>query len=92
LTAAKAVRYLTEGRVRVAEVSHLGIVAAVMGSAPDPYRVTFARLVGWGCDCPARVVECAHVSAVQLVTDPAHLPDPPPPPTIDDPFAGLVGF
>jgi uncharacterized Zn finger protein len=87
----KALGYLTQGRVCVRDVSSDGISATVRGSDPEPYLVTFTRLLGWACDCPARVSACAHVMAVQLVTDSHQLPEPVgPQPTRDDPFAGLV--
>lgn len=59
----KADRYLTEGRVRVLSVSNDKGSFEVAGS--DKYIVNAAP---WTCNCPARVLECAHIVACQKIT------------------------
>ena len=71
-TQAKAAEYLLAGRVRVTSLIPGGqSCEAEVYSANqdgDPYRVRFNNS-GWHCDCPARVQLCAHILAVQTVTD-----------------------
>jgi uncharacterized Zn finger protein len=65
----KAARYLAEGRVKAQFVSEAAALFHVTGSEPgDPYFVKFSNSVGWRCDCPARVAECAHIKACALIT------------------------
>lgn len=59
----KADRYLTEGRVRVLLVNDSGGEFEVAGS--DKYSV---KAMPWTCNCPARVLECAHIVACQKIT------------------------
>lgn len=70
-TDAKALRYLSEGRVRAERVdAHTRTaVFRVIGSAPVAYQVQFTHGL-WSCDCPARVASCAHVKACSLVSAP----------------------
>lgn len=63
--AAKARRYLTEGRVVLELVWHQEVAAAVRGDAAI-HRVEFSSRRGWRCTCPA-VGRCAHLLAVGLV-------------------------
>lgn len=63
----KGRRYLTEGRVVVRAVGHLGVLATVRGSGAE-HRVTHTT-AGWDCTCPART-HCSHLVAVGLVTAP----------------------
>lgn len=64
--AAKANRYLAQGRVKVVRAEPGDCEVEVYGSKPEPYRV---RLVGdvWTCPCEARTWRCAHVVAAALV-------------------------
>lgn len=66
----KAVKYLSEGKVKAQHVGEGTALFHVSGSQPgDPYFVKFSKSGGWKCDCPARVPECAHVKACMLVTE-----------------------
>lgn len=84
--AAKARRYLAEGRVMLVRVTEKRVIhsasrvtdvgAKVRGESGQ-YHVwhqkassTAHRLDGWNCDCEARSDKCAHILAVQLVTEP----------------------
>jgi uncharacterized Zn finger protein len=63
--AAKAHRYLAEGRLEVREVTPDRIVATCRGDGAT-YRLGHdAR--GWWCDCPHRGPRCAHAVALRLV-------------------------
>jgi hypothetical protein len=67
--AAKAARYLAEGRLIVLEVNAAEIVAHCRGGG-SLYRVGWERSTGrWSCSCPARRT-CTHIFALQLVTAP----------------------
>lgn len=66
-SAAKAARYLAEGRVILLHVWP-GMVDATVRGAGTVYSVTYRR-GGWSCDCPARG-RCCHLTAVMLVTAP----------------------
>ncbi len=66
--AAKARRYLTEGRLRILEADELGGIAQVEVRG-DSGRV---YACGWDsegtfCDCAARSHDCAHLQALRLV-------------------------
>ena len=61
--ATKADRYLTEGRVRVLFLDNNKAEFEVAGS--DKYSV---KAMPWTCNCPARVLECAHIVACQKIT------------------------
>jgi uncharacterized Zn finger protein len=63
---AKGDRYLIEGRVRVVSATAF----TVRGSGAEPYRVAYLH-GAWACDCPSRVLVCAHVAACQKISDPA---------------------
>lgn len=70
-TQAKAAEYLLAGRVRITGLETGYACTAEVYSANqdgEPYRVHFNNS-GWHCDCPARVQLCAHILAVQTVTD-----------------------
>lgn len=74
----KAGKYLAEGRVKAQHVAEGSALFHVTGSDPgDPYFVKFSKSLGWRCDCPARVDQCAHVKACMLVTDLHTEPDEP---------------
>jgi uncharacterized Zn finger protein len=66
--AAKARRYLVDGRVLLRRVTDNTVLGFVRGDGAV-YRVT-ADPAGWRCDCPARG-RCAHQIAVALVTAPS---------------------
>lgn len=65
--AAKAVRYLAEGRVSVLHVNGSTVRASVRGSGAF-YETAHDR-GQWSCSCPS-LRACAHVLALQLVTAP----------------------
>ena len=68
--ATKAVRYLSEGRLIVTEVSKRRVRAYCRGGGAL-YSVSWdAR--GWRCDCPA-LTECAHLKALKMVVAPVHV-------------------
>jgi hypothetical protein len=64
--AAKAVRYLTEGRLVVSFVSGDHVAAVCRGDG-ELYRLGHHIRRGWWCDCAARR-DCAHLIALRLVT------------------------
>lgn len=65
--AAKAGRYLAEGRVIVRALDEAaGIVSADVRGGGAVYTVARTRDTGWVCTCPARGT-CCHLTAVQLV-------------------------
>lgn len=76
---AKAAELLLRGRVRVRRVvdgiNGDGDTALFradvysMTQEGDPYRVAYKS--HWLCDCPARVVVCAHIVACQAIYEPA---------------------
>ena len=66
-TAAKATRYLVEGRLIVTEVSGDHVAAACRGDG-EVYRLGHAPGRGWHCSCPVRTDRCAHLAALRLVT------------------------
>jgi uncharacterized Zn finger protein len=68
----KARRYLAEGRLRVTGIDPHRVNATCNGER----TYTLGRTNrSWWCDCPARV-QCAHITALQLVTvDPLRHPD-----------------
>jgi uncharacterized Zn finger protein len=65
--AAKARRYLVEGRVMLLRVDVMGsfVVGSVRGDHGIVYRVAHED-GGWRCTCPA-IGPCAHLLALQLV-------------------------
>lgn len=60
----KGRRYLTEGRLTVAEVDANRVRATCRGQG-TVYRLGHDR--GWWCGCPAKGT-CCHLVALQLVT------------------------
>lgn len=66
--AAKARRYLTEGRVILTNVSDGHVVASVRGEGAI-YISTYAYGT-WRCSCPAHSDGCCHLRALRLVTAP----------------------
>jgi hypothetical protein len=65
--AAKARRYLVEGRVRILSCAEAaGVVQAEVRGNGRIY-VAGRNAAGWYCGCPARG-ECAHLLALNLVT------------------------
>lgn len=65
--AAKARRYLAEGRLLILHVHGPLIRAACRGDG-QVYRLGHDPRHGWWCDCPARSRACAHLLALRLVT------------------------
>ena len=66
-TAAKASRYLAEGRLIVTSVDGDHVTAACGGSG-EVYQLGHQPGRGWWCSCPVRTDRCAHLQALQLVT------------------------
>lgn len=66
--AAKAKRYLTEGRIILTDVSEGHVAASVRGEGAI-YTSTYAYGT-WRCSCPARTDTCCHLKALRLVTAP----------------------
>jgi len=65
--AAKARRYLAEGRLIVRALDEAaGTVSADVRGGSAVYTVARTRDTGWVCSCPARGT-CCHLTAVQLV-------------------------
>lgn len=64
--AAKAARYLGEGRLTIERVDADGVTATCRGDG-SVYRVKWEPEVGWSCSCPAWR-DCAHLIAARLVT------------------------
>lgn len=60
--AAKARRYLVEGRVTVEHVHAHEVTATVRGDG-ERHHVAWRPGAGWSCTCPARG-RCAHLRAV----------------------------
>ena len=66
--AAKARRYLTEGRLLVTLVTAEGRVEAMCsGSGARVYRLG-RDPAGWWCTCAVHGPRCSHVAALKLVT------------------------
>lgn len=63
----RARRYLTEGRVTILHVEPGRVLASCLG-LQDEYRLGLEPGHGWWCSCP-EVGLCAHLLAVQLVTE-----------------------
>ncbi len=66
--AAKARRYLTEGRVVLTRVTPSSVKAIVRGDGAT--YTSIYRAGQWSCSCPARTDQCSHLRAVRLVTAP----------------------
>jgi hypothetical protein len=73
--AAKAVRYLAEGRL-VVELVDRGRIRARCRGGGAVYELEVAG-GAWSCSCPARV-RCAHLAALELVVAVAPADDPEP--------------
>lgn len=73
----KALAYLRDGKVRVVHsVSRIGglrpyEVDAFVEGHKSTYKVSLDDGV-WSCTCHGPGEGCAHIAAVQLVTDPEH--------------------
>jgi hypothetical protein len=65
----KAIRYLTQKRLRVTEVVADRIRATCRGQNDVIYDLGFDMGRGWWCRCPARTYLCCHVRALQAVVD-----------------------
>lgn len=65
--AAKARRYLGEGRLLVLRVDGPIIRACCRGDG-QVYSLGYDPRHGWHCSCPARSRACAHLLALRLVT------------------------
>lgn len=63
--AAKARRYLGEGRLVLTRVDPLRVIGACRGDGAI-HTVTYTQRT-WACTCPARTDQCAHLLAVRLV-------------------------
>ncbi|HEX9343411.1 MAG TPA: hypothetical protein VF995_07340, partial [Actinomycetota bacterium] len=65
---AKAIRYLTAGRLQVLEVTPQVVRAECAGSTGELHRVGWWR-GRWGCSCPAGRFSrtCCHLLALRLV-------------------------
>lgn len=66
-TAAKAARYLNEGRVTVTHVLGDQVAAVCMGDT-GAYDLGYSPGRGWFCSCPVRTDKCSHLAALWLVT------------------------
>jgi uncharacterized Zn finger protein len=64
---AKALRYLTEGRVVVTGVLGDQVTAVCQGET-GAYDLGHAPGRGWWCTCPVRTDKCSHLTALMLVT------------------------
>jgi hypothetical protein len=64
--AAKASRYLAEGRLTVTSVNGDRVTAWCRGDG-EVYELGHDLARGWYCGCPARR-DCAHLAALRLVT------------------------
>lgn len=64
--AAKARRYLCEGRLVIAYVSGDHVSAHCRGDGAM-YRVGHNPASGWYCTCPAKTDRCCHLEALRLV-------------------------
>ena len=65
--AAKARRYLGEGRLTVEFAVGREIRASCRGGRAV-YALGLDSERGWWCSCPARGIGCAHLRALELVT------------------------
>ena len=66
---AKAGRLLGDGAVQVMVALEDRIVARVRSDAHGIVDVSWSRLDGWHCTCPAYGTRCSHVEAVRRVTN-----------------------
>jgi uncharacterized Zn finger protein len=65
--AAKAARYLGEGRLVVTAVRGDHVTAACRGDG-ELYELGHQPGRGWWCTCPARGDRCCHLTALRLIT------------------------
>ena len=65
--AAKARRYLGEGRLTITEV-HGDHVAALCRGDGQVYQLGHDPDRGWWCSCLGRTDQCCHLAALRLVT------------------------
>lgn len=66
--AAKAARYLAEGRLTVTHVTG-DLVRATCKGDGEAYQLGHdGRRGGWHCSCPARTTGCCHLLALRCVT------------------------
>lgn len=64
--AAKARRYLTEGRLVLEDVRGELVRSVVRGDGAI-HAQRWTPAAGWSCSCPASSTACAHLQAVRLV-------------------------
>jgi uncharacterized Zn finger protein len=77
--AAKAGRYLTEGRLTVLAVNGDHVTAVCYGGHDAIYQLGHDPGRGWHCSCPVRSGRCSHLTALQMVTVRAREPAEPAP-------------
>jgi uncharacterized Zn finger protein len=63
---AKAIRYLSEGRLTVRRADPHAITATCRGDSAEIYRLGYAD-GDWYCNCPA-IGRCSHMQALMLVS------------------------
>lgn len=66
---AKADRYLVEARIGIVSVSNNADVKSAVLNVRSDNGMYLVKYQGgsWMCDCPARVLECAHVVAAKKI-------------------------
>ena len=64
--AAKARRYVTEGRLVLEHVTAAALRSTCRGDGAL-HRQAWTPAAGWSCSCPASSTACAHLQAVRLV-------------------------
>ena len=64
--AAKAQRYLSEGRVVLTQVTPDRVDAMIRGDGA--IHTAGYRNGAWNCTCPARTANCSHLRALRLTT------------------------
>lgn len=74
--AAKAIRYLSEGRVRVIRVEVDQVDGTATSDSGQTYSTCHRPGEGWRCTCPSRL-PCAHVAAMELICNTLAAPAPP---------------
>jgi len=65
--AAKAARYLAEGRLIITAVDGDHVAACCRGDG-EVHRLGHDPGRGWWCSCPVRTDRCAHLIALRSVT------------------------
>lgn len=76
--AAKARRYLTEGRITITHLRPRTVVRAIARGDGAFYRCGWDGGTWW-CHCPVRTDQCAHLIALRLITTPDLQPQGDPP-------------